>query len=93
MLVNKEKSKYADWFMIFDYDWLENQCTTKEKQFFSFVFIEKMPKLNTNNLEVQEYLISVMKYWITEFGIDGWRLEVANEVSHDFGERQEANLC
>lgn len=92
VLVNKEKSKYADWFMIFDYNRLENQCTTKEKQFFSFAFTEEMPKLNTNNLEVQEYLINVMKYWITEYGIDGWRLDVANEVSHDFWRKARSEL-
>lgn len=46
-----------------------------------------MPRLNTSNIEVQDYLIKVGKYWIEEFGIDGWRLDVSDEVSHDFWRR------
>ena len=43
-----------------------------------------MPKLNTNNEEVKEYLLSVGEYWIKEIGIDGWRLDVCDEVGHEF---------
>ena len=41
-----------------------------------------MPKLDTANPEVQEYLIGIACYWIREYGIDGWRLDVSDEVSH-----------
>ncbi|GAA3322644.1 hypothetical protein GCM10020331_043330 [Ectobacillus funiculus] len=43
-----------------------------------------MPKLNTSHPEVREYLLEVGRYWVREFDIDGWRLDVANEVGHDF---------
>ena len=43
-----------------------------------------MPKLNTANPEVQEYLLSIATYWIKEFDIDAWRLDVANEIDHHF---------
>ena len=43
-----------------------------------------MPKLNTNNPEVKQYLLDVATYWIKEFDIDGWRLDVANEVGQPF---------
>lgn len=43
-----------------------------------------MPKLNTANPEVQKYLLDIATYWIREFDIDGWRLDVANEVDHAF---------
>ena len=43
-----------------------------------------MPKLNTANPEVQAYLLDIALYWIREFDIDGWRLDVANEVDHAF---------
>lgn len=43
-----------------------------------------MPKLNTANPEVQKYLLDIALYWIRKFDIDGWRLDVANEVDHVF---------
>ena len=43
-----------------------------------------MPKLNTNNKEVREYLLRVGEFWIKEIGIDGWRLDVCDEVGHEF---------
>ena len=45
---------------------------------------EDLYELNTNNKEVREYLLNVAKYWVKEIGIDGWRLDVCDEVSHDF---------
>src|SRR5690606_33939100 len=43
-----------------------------------------MPKLNTGDPAVRQYLIDVGTYWIKEADIDGWRLDVANEVDHYF---------
>lgn len=42
-----------------------------------------MPKLNTENPEVMEYLLSAVAKW-TRTGIDGWRLDVADEVDTHF---------
>ena len=42
-----------------------------------------LPKLNTSNPFAREYLLSVAEHWI-RFGIDGWRLDVAEEVPDDF---------
>lgn len=66
----REKSIYYDWFF-FDGDHYLN-------------FSPNMPKLNTNNPEVIAYLIDIATYWIKETNIDGWRLDVANEVDHEF---------
>ena len=41
-------------------------------------------EINTANPEVIEYLCGVGEYWIKEYGIDGWRLDVSDEVSHEF---------
>lgn len=43
-----------------------------------------MPKINTENAEVIDYLVEVGKYWIEKFDIDAWRLDVSNEVDHVF---------
>ena len=46
-----------------------------------------MPKWNNSNIEVQDFFIDIGLYWIKEFDIDGWRLDVSDEVSHDFWRR------
>ena len=43
-----------------------------------------MPKLNTANPQVKAYLLEVARHYIQTFDIDGWRLDVANEVDHQF---------
>lgn len=50
----------------------------------TFAFTPYMPKLNTNNPIMKEYLLDVAAYWIKKYDIDGWRLDVSNEVGHKF---------
>ena len=50
----------------------------------TFAFTPYMPKLNTNDPIMKKYLLDVGKFWIEEYNIDGWRLDVSNEVSHKF---------
>lgn len=72
VLKNGEKSKYYHWFIF------------KNNEYECFSICKYMPKLNTDNKEVQDYLINVGKYYIEKFDIDGWRLDVSDEVSHTF---------
>lgn len=58
--------------------------TAENIPYDTFAFTPFMPKLNTANPEVQKYLLDIATYWIKEFDIDGWRLDVANEVDHHF---------
>ncbi len=79
VLEKGEASKYKDWFFIrsypVDYDEPNYEC---------FAYVNSMPKLNTGNKEVADYIINVGTYWIREADIDGWRLDVANEINHGF---------
>lgn len=76
---NGKNSKYKDWFFI------EGFPMTKEPlNYRTFSNLPYMPKLNVSNPEVEEYLLSVVTYWTKEFGVDGWRLDVADELSHQF---------
>lgn len=83
-----EKSKYAKWFMVNDYDFVEPtwgpKSNTMRKKYYSFAFVDYMPKLNTNNPEVIEYFTGICKDWIRKYDIDALRLDVANEISHTF---------
>ncbi len=79
-VVEKGKnSKYYDWFYIRKWP-LEKKPPSYE----AFAFEAHMPKLNTENPELKEYILNVAKYWIEEAHIDGWRLDVANEIDHQF---------
>jgi glycosidase len=46
--------------------------------------VASMPKLNVTNPRVQEYLLKVTTFWLQEFSIDGWRLDVPWKVNRDF---------
>ena len=81
---NGPQSKYYDWFMIKEWPFNENEWNTKKGRYYSFAFDDKMPKLNTNNPEVRSHIINICEYWVKEYGIDGIRLDVANELSHHF---------
>ncbi|EGL82787.1 alpha amylase catalytic region [Caldalkalibacillus thermarum TA2.A1] len=80
VLKHQEKSKYKDWFHLREFP----IQTEPRPNYDTFAFTPFMPKFNTENPEVKEYLLNVAKYWIEEVGIDGWRLDVANEVDHAF---------
>lgn len=77
---NGAQSRYKDWFHIHSFPVTEGNYDT-------FAFTPDMPKLHTANPEVQRYLLDIALYWIREFDIDGWRLDVANEVDHAFWKR------
>lgn len=72
-------SKYYDWFII-DGDTVK----TDPPNYTMFGFVGYMPKFNTANPELKEYLLSSVRYWTTEFDIDGWRLDVSDEIDHQF---------
>lgn len=82
-----EKSEFADWFMIHDWNALKKQGDTRDGRFYSFAFNEYMPKLNTNNEDVIRYFSDICESWIRDFDIDGIRFDVGNEVSHRFLKR------
>ena len=42
-----------------------------------------LPKLNTDNPQMREHLLGAAEHWL-RFGIDGWRLDVAEEIDADF---------
>ncbi len=73
-------SEYADWFHVHEFP-IE---TEPRPSYDAFAFVPGMPKLNTGNPEVREYLTGVATHWIEVADIDGWRLDVANEVDHRF---------
>jgi Glycosidases len=82
LLKNGEKSKYRGWFFP------ESFPVTADPPNYECVgYYKWMPKLNLANAETRDYFIGVGKYWIDRCGIDGWRLDVADEIEGRFWER------
>lgn len=80
VLEHGEDSPFAHWFNIESFP-----VQTDPPNYETFANqIATMPKLMTNQPDVKDYFIEVGTYWIREFGIDGWRLDVANEIDHEF---------
>jgi glycosidase len=43
---------------------------------------KSLPKFNTDNPQVRKYILDIARYWI-RLGVDGWRLDVPNEIDDD----------
>ena len=82
ILENKEKSKYLDWYFIDKFP-LDNE-SGQAPNFKCFGYYGGMPKLNLKNPEVEKYVTDVACYWLKECDIDGWRMDVGDEISHYF---------
>lgn len=87
VIKNGVASRFSDWFHIksfpvsYQADDLEHATNIS---YDVFANTPHMPKINTANPEVKEYLLEIATYWIKQFDIDAWRLDVANEVDHHF---------
>lgn len=79
VLKNGNRSPYYSWFLIHG-----EQVDVQKMNYEVFSFCNYMPKFNTANEEVQAYLIDIATYWVEEYDIDGWRLDVSDEISHGF---------
>lgn len=90
VLKNHERSKYASWFCVNDFNIEVNMAdpwsmrNARDGKYFAFAFADFMPKLNTADAGLSQYIITVCKKWVREYDIDGLRLDVANELSHKF---------
>jgi glycosidase len=46
--------------------------------------VPTMPKLNQANPATRRYFMDVTAYWLREFKVDGWRMDVARHIKSDF---------
>lgn len=81
---NGESSRYKDWFYDLIFPVVRPEDPQEIPGYTCFAYERKMPKLNTANREVQMYFSDVGSYWIKKYHVDGWRLDVANEISREF---------
>ena len=73
-------SKYFDWFFIHELPLIKEPKPNYE----CYADFHVMPKLNLKNPELRQYMLDVARFWTEDMKIDGWRLDVVNEVDHAF---------
>ena len=121
IIKNGEKSKYKDWFTIYEYPvhlkhrphlyentykvgwdgnekeykqylektFLETEIPVKnidddgpivEPSYKSWWGVPDMPKINYSCEDARKWALDVTAFWINNFNIDGWRMDVAKEI-------------
>ncbi len=79
LLEKGAESRYADWFLVDGFP-----VRTDPPNYECVGYYKWMPKLRLKNREVRDYFLDVGRFWIREADIDGWRIDVADEVDFTF---------
>ncbi len=83
VLEKQRESRYADWFYRLQFPVTYPEAGERPN-YECFCYERLMPKLDTSNDEVRDYLCGAGEYWLREFDADGWRLDVADEPNDGF---------
>ncbi len=81
ILENGQDSAYLDWFTVHKFP-LYAYDPDRAPGYASWWGLPALPKFNIQTPAVREFLWGIGRRWI-DFGIDGWRLDVANEIDDD----------
>lgn len=73
------ESPYSDWFVIDSFP-----VRTDPPNYECVGYYKWMPKMRMKNPQVRQYFLDIGTYWMREADIDGWRLDVADEVDFTF---------
>ena len=79
---NRENSPYVNWYCNVNFG-----GNTENNDGFSYENwggYNLLVKLNQRNPEVQNYICDVIRFWVSEFDIDGIRLDAADVLDFDF---------
>ena len=77
----RENSRYRDWYCNVNF-WGNNEYNDGFS-YDNWGGYNLLVKLNQRNPEVRDYLLDTVRFWVSEFDIDGLRLDAADVL--DFG--------
>ena len=88
---NRENSQYKDWYCNVNFG--GNNEYNDGFSYDNWGGYNLLVKLNQWNPQVKDYIYDVIRFWVSEFDIDGIRLDAADVLDFDFmkGMRQVAN--
>lgn len=81
---NREASRYRDWYC--NVNFYGNNEYNDGFSYDNWGGYDLLAKLNQHNPEVRDYICDVIRFWVSEFDIDGIRLDAADVL--DFGYMQ-----
>ena len=82
LLQNRESSHYKDWYCQVNF-----QGNNEYNDGFSYENwggYNLLVKLNQHNPDVKNYICDVIRFWVSEFDIDGIRLDAADVLDFDY---------
>ena len=80
ILENGSDSAYLDWFTV--EEWPLHPYGARQSNYRCWQDNPALPKLNIATPAVRQFVYDVARYWL-EFGIDGWRLDVPEEIDDE----------
>ena len=88
---NREQSPYRDWYC--NVNFYGNNEYNDGFSYDNWGGYNLLAKLNQRNPAVKDYICDVIRFWVSEFDIDGIRLDAADVLDFDFMKalRQTAN--
>ena len=93
ILENGPHSAYLDWFNVREFPLQAYSGADGDGLGYDAWWgLPALPKFNTDTAAVRDFLWDVGTYWL-EFGIDGWRLDVPNEIGDDAFWREFRRRC
>ncbi|MCQ2529380.1 MAG: alpha-amylase family glycosyl hydrolase [Saccharofermentans sp.] len=79
---NRENSRYRDWYCNVNF-WGNNEYNDGFS-YDNWGGYNLLVKLNQRNGEVRDYIADVIRFWVSEFDVDGIRLDAADVLDFDF---------
>ena len=79
---NRENSRYKDWYC--NVNFFGNTEYNDGFSYENWGGYNLLVKLNQHNPEVQNYICDVIRFWVSEFDIDGIRLDAADVLDFNY---------
>ncbi len=79
---NRENSRYKDWYC--NVNFWGNNSFNDGFAYENWGGYDLLAKLNQRNPEVRDYICDVVRFWVSEFDIDGIRLDAADVMDFDY---------
>lgn len=88
---NRENSRYKDWYC--NVNFWGNNSFGDGFSYENWGGYDLLAKLNQHNPQVRDYICDVIRFWVSEFDIDGIRLDAADVMDFNYMKalRQVAN--